>query len=506
MNSIKHLMLCLVMCMTSLAVSNLSQAVVVHDSDELAQAIAEANQGGDKTILLEDGLYRLDDMLWVQADGVHVGSVSGNREAVVVEGEGMNGPVTHIFNVAGNQFCVEDMTLRRVSQHAIQFQPEADSPSMQNLHVLDTGEQMIKIAYYPGNPSVGCDGGILEESLLEYSAGIGPQWYIGGIDAHNAKDWIVRDNTFVAIRSPSQDIAEHAIHFWSDSENTLVERNLIINCDRGIGFGLGDRGHHGGIIRNNMIYHDSEEGYADLGISLESAPGAQVYNNTVYFEHSYPHAIEFRFPATTDVLIVNNLTNRAIVSRDGASGSLSHNVTNATADWLVDPSTGDLHLSGEIPTVVDQGQSIIGLTDDFDKDSRPQGSGIDIGADELCGVSSVPVPDIKANGLDGPVTVSQDDPVTLTVSLEPNDYEGVPADWWVVALTPFGPYSYVHPTGWQTGVIRCVAASIMELEGVSVFSGVLPTGGYTVYFALNDNVDGNLDGTWVDSVEITVQP
>ena len=39
----------------------------------------------------------------------------------------MNGAVTHIFNVAGSNFSVEDLTLRRVSQHAIQLQIDVDS-------------------------------------------------------------------------------------------------------------------------------------------------------------------------------------------------------------------------------------------------------------------------------------------------------------------------------------------------------------------------------------------
>jgi hypothetical protein len=58
-------------------------------------------------------------------------------------------------------------------------------------------------------------------------------------------------------------VAEHVIHFWGDSEGTVVERNVIINCDRGIGLGLGDRGRSGGIIRNGFIYHDAEERYVE---------------------------------------------------------------------------------------------------------------------------------------------------------------------------------------------------------------------------------------------------
>ena len=205
------------------------------------------------------------------------------------------------------------------------------------------------------------------------------------MDAHNAKNWKIRNNTFKNIKSPQEDLAEHAIHFWSDSEDTLVEGNTIINCDRGIGFGLGSRGHIGGIIRNNMIYHDGDNGTyntADVGIGLESVQGAEVYNNTIFHEHDYSNAIEYRFSATTNVLIANNLTNKAVTRRDGASATVEDNVTSARRSWFVDPEAGDLHLSYPVPEVADQGRAVAGLTDDFDGEVRPQDNGYDIGADE----------------------------------------------------------------------------------------------------------------------------
>jgi hypothetical protein len=356
-------------------------AIVVSDTAELVEAVAQANSGGETVIELEDGTYTLDEGLLIEAGGVTVTSVSGERSAVVIEGAGMDGEVTHIFSVAGADFTVEDVTLGRVSLHAIQLQPDVDGIVIRNVHVLDTGEQMIQVAYDPDDLDSSSDNGLVEGSLFEYSAGVDPRPNSSGIVAHNAKDWEIRDNIFKDIRSPTEDVAEFAIHFMSGSEDTLVERNLIINCDRGIGFGMGEQGHQGGVIRNNMIYHDAGEG--GVGIGLESAADPEVYNNTLYQEHSYPNAIEARFAETTGAFIANNLTNRSLVELDGASAEFTHNVDTADGDWFIDPDLGDLHLGSAIAEVVDQGIEIPDLTDDFDEDGRPQGSGIDIGADEL---------------------------------------------------------------------------------------------------------------------------
>jgi len=115
---------------------------------------------------------------------------------------------------------------------------------------------------------------------------------------------------------------------------------------------------------------------------LETSNGTLVLNNTVFSEN-YPNSIEYRFPATQGVLIVNNLTNAQIAGRDGGSGSVENNVTDAQAPWFIDIANGNFHLSTPVSSIVDQGRTLAEVTNDVDCEARPKGPGYDVGADEL---------------------------------------------------------------------------------------------------------------------------
>ena len=366
---------------------SIGEVINVSTVSELESAVGRINnEDGPFTILIADGTYNLNNGFWITGSDFIIRSQSGNRDAVVLNGKGMSGGVSHIFWILGENTTIADISFGNVANHAIQIMGEsarsADDITVYNVRIFDTGEQMIK------GSSDGIDGaadGIVECSLLEYTNSFGPQWYIGGIDIHRGSNWIVRNNTFKNIRSPEAGSgpSEHAVHFWNNSENITVESNTIINCDRGIGLGLGDSSVHGGVIRNNMIYNNGQGLNDDVGIGLESADNILVYNNTIFFDSDYPNAIEYRFEATTGTEIYGNLSNRAISQRNNGQATLQNNITTASADWFINAPNGDLHLADAISSVVDQGLFIDGLDVDIDGDSRNLGTAPDIGADEF---------------------------------------------------------------------------------------------------------------------------
>lgn len=390
-----------------------TQTIIVETASELKSAVSEVNSvGGNRTILLQDGQYDLGgSRLYVNAPQVTVRSISGNRDAVKITGLGMNGSFQNIFDISDDYFTLADVTIGEVRNHSVQVHGEAgaDYVLIHNVRIINTGEQILKVS--GASSSIGARRGIIQWSTLEYTAGIGPRYYIGGIVANNAHDWIVRYNVIKGVRSPTSGMPNHAIHFRYGSRNTIIEKNMIVDCDRGIGFGLSDSTHEGGIIRNNMVHTTR-----DVGIGLERAKNAKVYNNTVY-TLNYANSIEYRFSETTGASIINNLTNRNISKRNDASATVVDNVTDAVSSWFVNASSGDLHLSnskdlqafrmaiqshsekgvrGSSPdSVVDQGQTLSDVSTDYDTDLRTAGS-YDIGADEI---GSTPATDNDNDGV-----------------------------------------------------------------------------------------------------------
>ena len=113
--------------------------------------------------------------------------------------------------------------------------------------------------------------------------------------------------------------------------------------------------------------------------------------------------------------------------------------------------------------------------------------------------------DIKANGQNGPLIVSQDTPVSVTVSLHPGSYDGPHVDWWIGIYVDQIFYSFIFPNIWAPEIKLCGQAPLFDLPPFEILNIPLPQGDYAIYFAVDDDADGIPDLTWLDWVEVQVQ-
>lgn len=177
--------------------------------------------------------------------------------------------------------------------------------------------------------------------------------------------------------------------------------------------------------------------------------------------------------------------------------------TGAVTGWRWDFGDGEAS-TDQHPTHIYQtaGVYTVGLTV-----AGPGGADTETKIDYITVRQVMPLPDIQANGSDGPVVVSASQPVSVTIGLNPGEYGGFNADWWVAVHTPFAPpgdwYSYVYPTGWQAGVNLCAQTALFAFSGFEVLNAPLSPGDYTFYFAL-DPPDGHATGDVFDSVVVQV--
>ena len=115
------------------------------------------------------------------------------------------------------------------------------------------------------------------------------------------------------------------------------------------------------------------------------------------------------------------------------------------------------------------------------------------------------VPDIKANGSDGPLSISSGDVLSISISLDPGSSSGMEADWWVAAYAEeLGWWTCVNPEGWYQGLYPYAQTALYHLSSTVVLSARLPSGRYTFYFAVDANADGEPNADWLDFVQVDI--
>ncbi|MEM9533819.1 MAG: choice-of-anchor Q domain-containing protein, partial [Pseudomonadota bacterium] len=214
------------------------------------------------------------------------------------------------------------------------------------------------------------------------------------IDIVGGRRWLVQSNFIYDFAKAGGNQISYAAFLKGNSKDGIMERNLVI-CERfhtgqirlGLSFGGGGSGppgiceentctpeHEGGIMRNNLIVNCP----ADVGIYLNEAASSQVHHNTLY----NTTGIDVRFAASSVDLRNNLLGGGQIRNRDGGVSTEGSNLETVAISqmqaWFANPGLADFTLldgSG----VVDQGEVVAAVTDDFCGTARSDGSP-DIGA------------------------------------------------------------------------------------------------------------------------------
>ncbi len=390
--------------------------VEVSDEAGLWQAVNENIPA--TTILLADGTYQLGQngyYLWFDTPDVTLRSKSGNREAVILDD---NYSASEIITVLATGVTIADLSIRRARTHPIHVTASSEADTLKtliyNVHISDPGQQAIKInangakTHFADQGEIACSQIDLSDAGRAKVLEINGSCYTGGVDGHRAQGWSIHDNRIEGFWC-TQGLSEHAVHFWTGSRDTLVERNVLIDNARGVGFGLLASGsartypdnpcpqavgyvdHYTGLIRNNFVFagrsqlFNSGSGF-DCGICLSQACQVKVLHNSVVSTQAPFSSIEWRFSNTT-AEITNNLASHRLLARDSASAVLAGNLDYAPLTLFSAPLLGDLHLRSDASLAIDQGSLVSpGLADeDIDGNPRPVGLGRDIGADELAG-------------------------------------------------------------------------------------------------------------------------
>ena len=228
--------------------------------------------------------------------------------------------------------------------------------------------------------------------------------YIGGMDIMFTNDIIIRDCIAEGIHGQTGE-GNAAIFLWQGHNNLTIERNIIIDCNKGIGIGLtynppqsiSDGWHaDGGAIRNNFILRSDGQGGNNISIELCGAKNLDVHNNTVYSpDPTYFRAISFWDNDTipnTDLAFVNNLVRGGVFDIAGGDWSagdvaamgniIDDDGTLVVPEWFVDALNGDLHLTDLATAAIDTAQTLSDVPEDIDRQLRPIGDSYDYGADE----------------------------------------------------------------------------------------------------------------------------
>ena len=195
---------------------------------------------------------------------------------------------------------IANLTIRDFYFHPIIFNAGAENPHVYNVHLIDAGEQFIKVN--PDGLGGGVDNGIVEYSVIEFTT-TGRSDYPEGRGHPDGAGTGSSGTTCFATSLPPSRLALRSRRCWRGAarRNTTVEGNTFVNCTRGVMLGADDYYSPSHARRRHPQQHRFPVRPArreTSAIMVTDSPDTQVLNNTVYLSGTYPSPIEYRYAGT----------------------------------------------------------------------------------------------------------------------------------------------------------------------------------------------------------------
>jgi len=334
------------------------RVVRVNGTEALVRAIEELADG--TTLLLEDGLYTPPPDLKIRAHGITLRSASGDREKVILDAGGAR--VTMLSLIGARDCAIADMTFRNSELYGVRIYGDSGvrntlihnvkfhniwTRGLKGTHPqrqMDSSDQLLPPERIP---EVRPTGGLVRHCLFLCDTpkpwpGYHEPDYISGIDMMGLKDWTFADNLFLGIRGQNGG-GRGAIFVWVGSEDVIAERNLIVNCDRGVAFGNPSGKFPQvtrGIVRHNRIVAGANKAIEQSG-TLDN----EVHHNSIWSANwDYERTVVFSEGAQGARCHGNVIHGRIVVTPD-SQAQVEGNFAGRLPEAFAHPEAGDLRLT-----------------------------------------------------------------------------------------------------------------------------------------------------------------
>ncbi|MGB2957002.1 MAG: sialidase family protein [Anaerolineales bacterium] len=294
------------------------------------------------------------------------------------------------------------------------------------------------------------------------------------------------------------------IYFNCSNDNGITWQSSDIRLDAGDAPGSGNSYYPQITCSGNNVYvvwHDNRNGFPDIYFNYSTDNGQDWQSSAIRLDTGDIAGANYSYsPQIT--CSVNNVYVVWYDYRNGSTDIYINNSTNGGATWQssgIRLDTGDIAgaNNSEHPQITSFGSDVYVIWHDVRNGSA------DIYFNKLI----PPWIDIKANGSDEPVSITQSDTLQIKVSLNRFGLI-VDVDYWLAYKGPFGWIHYSNTTKkWEPGLGVTHQGPLLDLNNKKVFqkSGLAP-GKYIFFFGVDMNMDGNLTKSeiYYDQVKVTV--